>query len=166
MLKFCSVCENIYASVLLVASCIMDGRRYADLSVGRWMYLRKKKKGKKRRRLYNLITSVASVADRVTRCSHGASITWLNFVTLAAGTRAEEGRSPLGAGRGSPLASRLQHRRDAAGLARNGELGGSRPLPTRGLPKSPRKGRAGKVTGTPGLRCEAEAEWGRKATEI
>lgn len=128
------------------------------------------KKKKKRRWLCNLITSVASVADRVTRCSHSASITWLNFGTLAADTRAEEGRSPLGAGRGLPLAGRLQHRRDAAGLARDGELGGSRPLPTRGLPKSSRKGRAGcllpgKVTGTPGLRCEAAAERGRKAAE-
>lgn len=118
-----------------------------------------------------MITSVASVADRVTRCSHGASITWLNFGTLAAETRAEEGRSPLGAVRGLPFAGRLQHRRDAAGLARDGELGDSRPLPTRGLPKSSRKGRAGclipgKVTGTPGLRCYAAAERGRKAAEI
>lgn len=74
-----------------------------------------------RRRLCNLITSVASVADSGIICSYSVSITWLNFVALPAARDGDLGRGEEILAqlltRGLPLAGCLSHQRVAGGVS-------------------------------------------------
>lgn len=97
-----------------------------------------------RRRLCNLITSVASVADSGIICSYSVSITWVNFVVLP--TRAEEGRSSLSSWRGVCLLQAafcisLEFPRDREFAKEEAALVANSVTPAeRGLQKSPCEG--------------------------
>lgn len=87
-----------------------------------------------RRRLCNLITSAASVADSEIICSNSLSITWVNFVVLLAAGDGDLGRGGEILARllasGLPLAGCLSHRRAPGGVSpgRGVQAGGCCPV--------------------------------------
>lgn len=142
-----------------------------------------------RRRLCNLITSVASVADSGIICSYSVSITWVNFVALPAARDGDLGRGGEILAqlltRGLPLAGCLL--RAAGGVSpgqgvHGGGGGGCRgagsATPGERLPKSPCKAAqwshwaasaarsSARSHRNLGLGCMATAERRRNKTEI